>query len=313
MYDERFATVALALCCALAVGASATTLDASLPTDPDDAVGFDYDDLPIGEDGAGTIREEVNSNRGRLQPSAGATDDDGDVADPGSGATDDDGDAGGGPRGAGEEPTAADGPGEETTGAPSSPLILLLLNLLELLVALVAVGVTLALGYRYRFHLLALARAVAAVVGLRDRERRPATEGAGTEDRGEPADDVQRAWLALVTGAGGDDPEERTPGEWAERALRAGLDPEGVGDVTRAFRHVRYGGGDPDGEPGRLARRGLAKLDAGAVGRVGETSRNGTRGRAGGPRAVAGGDGPREGAADGAGTDVGLVDGGGSP
>lgn len=78
----------------------------------------------------------------------------------------------------------------------------------------------------------------------------------------EPANDVYRAWLDLVRRVASDPSRSRTPSEWAERAVDAGLDPDAVSTVTDTFRAVRYGGAAVTEDEKRRVRDALARLDA---------------------------------------------------
>lgn len=83
--------------------------------------------------------------------------------------------------------------------------------------------------------------------------------------------DVERPWSL-------------TPGECRRAAVEAGMDPEAVGTLTRAFREVRYGERPVTDERRERALRSADRI-AGGVDRVG-----GDTGRfAGGPERIAGG------------------------
>lgn len=77
---------------------------------------------------------------------------------------------------------------------------------------------------------------------------------------GEPDGPVARRWAALVARLDADRPRSRTPGEWAEAAVDAGLDPGAVARLTDAFRAVRYGDAEESDERDR-ADRALEALD----------------------------------------------------
>lgn len=257
--NERFLLVLVAGCCIFAAGTAASTLDASMQTDPEEAVDLDYRYLPVGEDDVIEVKNQAESGAktekrtsaeqgepGRDRQSAAASrssSSDGASSD-GSGSfagerTSDGGDLGGG-----------------LGFAPGTVwwLIDLLLPLLLLLVAVL-------LAYRYRDRLLALALAVAGWIADR-------TDAGPDADRspwpgGEPANAVHRAWLAMVRRAAVDRPESRTPAECAREAVAAGLDPEAVRTLTRLFEEVRYGGAPVTDERERAVREQLHRLDAG--------------------------------------------------
>lgn len=67
-----------------------------------------------------------------------------------------------------------------------------------------------------------------------------------------PENDVYRAWRTLADHVGAD--PALTPGECADRARNAGLNPDAVETLTTVFRQVRYGDTEPTDRLGRRAR-----------------------------------------------------------
>ncbi|WP_435362188.1 DUF4129 domain-containing protein [Haloarchaeobius sp. DFWS5] len=59
---EPLLTVAVALCCLLAVSTAATTLESSISTDPDDVIDIDSEKTPLGEDGVSSLKDQVQSD-----------------------------------------------------------------------------------------------------------------------------------------------------------------------------------------------------------------------------------------------------------
>lgn len=57
----------------------------------------------------------------------------------------------------------------------------------------------------------------------------------------ETENEVYRAWREMTGLLDAPDPESRTPGEFADRAVEAGLAEEDVDELTRLFEDVRYG------------------------------------------------------------------------
>lgn len=55
--------MAIALLCIAAVGVSATTLESTVSTDPDDAISFEYDRVPLGSDLVRSIDDELDVRR----------------------------------------------------------------------------------------------------------------------------------------------------------------------------------------------------------------------------------------------------------
>ncbi|MFC6838464.1 DUF4129 domain-containing protein [Halomarina ordinaria] len=237
MTTDRVVSAAVALICIVAMGVSATTLDSSLSSDPDEIVDLDYDSLPLAQDQAREVKDEVERNE-RSQQSAG----------------------GGG--GGGE-----DGPSEPPWW---TWLLALLERLLPYLVGALCLVVALALGRRYAARLLAL---LAAFVPAGDES--PSDPDAEWVAR--PANEVERAWLSLVERAGVDAPRTKTTAECARAAVDAGFDAAAVRDLRDAYDRVRYGGADPaEVDLGRL-RRDLDRVDgaapSGGVGRPGVPTR----------------------------------------
>lgn len=134
-------------------------------------------------------------------------------------------------------------------------LLGLLWKLLAALLALVA----LAVAYRHRERFLAAVRAGGGWVADRTPER-PAS-GRPSWPSSEPADDLQRAWLAMVERANPDRPWTRTPAEVARAAVEAGIDSETVGRLTSHFEAVRYGNAPLTEERRRQARQWLERID----------------------------------------------------
>ena len=54
-------------------------------------------------------------------------------------------------------------------------------------------------------------------------------------------DEIRRAWLDMTRLLDVERPTSRTPGEFADAAVEAGLDPDAVGELTALFEAVRYG------------------------------------------------------------------------
>jgi len=266
MNTERILSAGMAVVVITAVGLSASTLSASMSTDPAEAVDVQWELLPLGEDSQGEIQsaaEDVDERyRQGADGDAGSQGDgDGDAQQPDSKAGDgqqeqpgDPGDSASQGERAGESERRADSAGkqgDERAGqsasdsdsglAPVGPPWSLLLWLALL------VGVVI-LAYRYRERLRRIvwggpADPTAQVLA-------PA-----------PQNDVERAWVELVERAGVDRPHTRTPRDCARRAVERGFDPGQVDRLRRTFEDVRYGTQPPSDEQARLARETLASLD----------------------------------------------------
>jgi hypothetical protein len=70
MTRQRFLTILLALSCMTAVGFTATTLESSLSTDPDDVIDVNYKYLPIGEEPVKDVKRQAIRNEQNAPSSA---------------------------------------------------------------------------------------------------------------------------------------------------------------------------------------------------------------------------------------------------
>lgn len=77
---------------------------------------------------------------------------------------------------------------------------------------------------------------------------------------------VYEAWIRMTRSLSVDDPETTTPGEFADVAVAAGLDPEDVTELTRLFEVVRYGQTPVTDERREQARAALERIEATAGG-----------------------------------------------
>lgn len=268
MNADSYVSVAIAVLCVVALGVSATTLESSLSTDPDDVIDLDWEQLPISQEDAADVQSEMESGQD-------SSEGDGD----GGGGSSDESDGGASAESGGSETTQVQEQREQQQQEqqeqqqqePSDPqnpnpdadsfmpgqttIWDMLLDALPWLVALAWLAAVGALLYRYRERVLAL---VAAALH--------SGSDAGDADDGdewpavEPADEVDRLWLAMARRLDVDDPESTTPAEFAREAVRAGMDPDGVRTLTDAFEEVRYGGAGVTEDRKRRAREGYRKL-----------------------------------------------------
>jgi len=90
-------------------------------------------------------------------------------------------------------------------------------------------------------------------------------------DESDLSNAVYRAWYEMTAALDVADPETATPGEFADAARAAGLDPDAVADLTAVFEAVRYGD-EPVADHEERALAALrqierdADIDAGADG-----------------------------------------------
>lgn len=277
MDRNRLLSVAVAALCMASVGLAATTLDSTVSQDPGEAIDFRSDLVPLGDGTVMEIARQVERNEdggesganadggeGSSGASAGGT---ADESDGGSGEAEsermaddrDSSEAGARPDDAGAD-SAASGEGRGPD-SPTESLLDRLLALLESLVPLLVALAALALAYRYRERLFALLSLPVAAVGSAD----AATDG---DDRkpwppAEPADDVDRAWCALVRELDVERPWTKTPGECRRAAVEDGFDPEAVRTLTRVFREKHYGEEGPTDDHLERARQCADRIGLG--------------------------------------------------
>ncbi|WP_436932766.1 DUF4129 domain-containing protein [Halosimplex halobium] len=85
--------------------------------------------------------------------------------------------------------------------------------------------------------------------------------------------EVYRAWDEMRALVDAGDPETTAPGEFAEAAVAAGMDPDDVAELTELFAEVRYGGRDPADRADRAvaALRRIERTYADEVDAAGES------------------------------------------
>jgi len=254
MISRSTLAAALAVLCVVSMGVSATTLESSVRTNPDDVIDLDWKALPIGEESAAELKAEMRQNEGSVATEAAAATGDPSVVErrrSGSGGEtaqraggrEDRMESASQQRGSTQPPAQV----EQSRGGarPDRPPwdLLGLAAVLALLAALAAVV------YRYRDRFGFGATAVEA------------GDDPSPWPPEEPATEVDRAWLAMVRRLDLERPWTRTPAELATAAVEAGMDPEGVHRVTAAFEDVHYGGSWITSAHRERVRAGLARLD----------------------------------------------------
>lgn len=155
-------------------------------------------------------------------------------------------------------------------GAGPSPAALVSLVAPLLPVLAVAIGLVLVVVAGVVTGRRLPSNAVASIVSGASNGRWLASRTDATESASEPwppatpTDGVFREWAELTEDVSVTRPHSRTPTEWADAAIDAGHDAERVERITRRFRAVRYGKGDPPSS--RRAQRSGTDSDAEAEG-----------------------------------------------
>lgn len=272
MTRTRVVPVLIAVVAIAALGVTATSLEGTLTTDPDEEINPDWDRLPIGEGDAANIKQEIADGDGEREADRAAADADGDgTEDVGEGDdTIEESSAGDGPaESSNAEPDGGDG-GLDSATAPVAGEVSLLDRLLALLAAvlrllwplaaLLAVG---AICYRYRGTLLGLLGGGSGAESTSESASEAEAWPGGT-----PGNVVDRAWVTMVRRVNPDRPETVTTAECASLARERNLDTGAVESIATAFERVHYGGASVAEEEAR-AREGLRRL-AGSDGADGE-------------------------------------------
>ncbi|GAA0233331.1 DUF4129 domain-containing protein [Halobaculum roseum] len=279
MTRTRVVPVVIAVMAIAALGVTATSLESTLTTDPDEEINPDWDRLPIGEGDAADIKQEIADGDGEREADRVAADADGEGAeDVGAGdETIEESSAGDGPaessNAAADQSNAEPDGGDAGLDSATAPvageltfldrllaLLATVLRLLWPLVALLAVG---AICYRYRETLLGLlgggSGAESTSESASEAEAWPGVT---------PSNVVDRAWVTLVQRVNPDRPETITTAECARLARERNLDTGAVESIATAFERVHYGGASVAEEEAR-AREGIRRL-AGSDGADGE-------------------------------------------
>ena len=270
---NRLLTAVAAVCCLVAVGTVATTMDSSVTTEPEEAVEFDHLPLPTGaEESVGQLRRQVSTDA----PGAGTGGTSGGASSAGgSGSQSDGGEAaeeqasqaeaaeGGDPKsvaGSQSDQQQSQSQSKKESGGSSAAPESLLERLLDLLRSLLAylplvLGILALGGAAYLLH-----DRFAGRLGGDDEGR--ATEGGPTLGEPAPRNDVSQAWYEMVERVGLAERYDLTPDEHAERAAERGVDPESAATLTRLFEEVRYGDAPVTDERRRRARERVQEIRA---------------------------------------------------
>lgn len=266
MSRSRVVPVLIALLAVSALGVTATSLETTLTTDPDEAIDPNWDRLPIGEGDAAVIKQEMNEGNGDETGASAA--DDADGATDGSGG---DGEGAAAPLPDRDEMRESRGSDEDAGGIgfaservpdPREPsrldsLLSLFVAILRVLLPVVATLALAVLAYRYRGKLQSL-------LGPKSVDEVTSESALESEawPRADPSNVVDRAWLTMVRRVDPERPETTTTAECRAIARDRPMDTEAVEAIATAFERVHYGG-VPVADEADRAREGLRQLDGG--------------------------------------------------
>ena len=258
--NDTFVSALVGVLCIAAVGMSATTLESSVSTVPDDVL--DHDKVPISKEDAAALEREVRSDGTERTGANGG-------GEPGEGdeqvqarekkqaqAQKQRADDSGRQQEAQQNRQRETGDGNGLTVEKRSWVDRLLAFLEQWWPVLLAVTVLVGLAYRYRERLAATMAALVPRIGRGERDDGPGRPWADAA----PRDEVSRAWLALARRTDVDRPRARTVREYADAAVEQGLNPDAVETVTREFEAVRYRGADVTDDRERRARESRARM-----------------------------------------------------
>jgi len=257
MNRETGAWLAVALLSISAMGVSATTLESTMATDANDVIDLDYDQVPIGQDTASNVLDEIEGDQREAEPASSMKANPGEQRDSTSSKPAES-------QSQQQQQKQEHRQDESAETGPVMPslldrLLALLTALLPYLLALAAVLGAVGLAVRYRDRLLA---------AFEDPDETGDTDGATPADstdplEGSPAHAVERAWLGMVRHLDLDRPGTMTTSECASAAIEAGLDREAVARLTETYEEVRYGGRPVTDQREEAAEQSRDRLDVG--------------------------------------------------
>lgn len=234
MTTDRLLPLVVGICCIAALGVSATTLQSSLSTTPDDVIDIQYKELPLGKGQLDGVKRQVSKpGKPQSNPESGTPDRNTNQEPPDAGETS---------QSRGSDGASGFGMG---TGIPSlvDQLLALLRKLLLYGAALLAVGLASAAGYRYRER---IRDRLAALLPESGRQGEPlwVRDDAASYDT-DASNPIHRTWLRMLHRADISNPDARSPRDAARLAVERGLDRQPVEAITREFEAVRYGPTEP--------------------------------------------------------------------
>lgn len=234
-----------------------------MTTDPDDVITFRWEQLPVGQESAKNLKDEMESNKRSNQ---------GTQAQRPQGGVGDSQEGGGGQSGGSSTNQGSDqsemglGPGDaRSVIEEQEDLLNRLLDLLPYILMVLLALIALSLTYRYRARLWALVLLPFGLLMSVIPNLIGSTHGKGNRQikNYNPQNQVEYAWYNMVKRLDIEDIQSRTPGEIAQQAIATGMDQQAVEMLTRAFQDIRYGGHPVSDGHRKRAREGMRKLGLG--------------------------------------------------
>jgi len=250
MTTNRLLPLVVSLCCITALGVSATTLESSLSTSPDDVIDVQYEQLPLGKEQLGDVKQQVSR--------PGDPETDSQSGNPETPSNQDPPDSGETSQSQGSEGAMGFGMG---VGVPSlvDRLLDLLRDLLLYGVAVLSIGLASAAGYRYRGRIRDRLAALLPETGRTDESLWVRDEADAYDTDASNA--VDRAWLRLLDHADITDAGTQSPRAVATLAVERGLDRQAVDVITREFEAIRYGPAEPTQDRCSRVEHAVDQLD----------------------------------------------------
>jgi len=261
MNRSQIVSVAVVGMTLVALGVAATSLETTLTTDPDEEINPNWEALPIDEEVAAAIQDEMDEDESDQIDTAGTNDDSSSDSEPESELAT-----------RGEDPAIQLGPGPFTVTEPgheppekqeASPLRSLLPWAIGLGIVLLAVGTVV-----YRSNNISNRPTASNSTADADvhTPASPATTRSAKQNHqltwpdAEPTTVVDRAWVQLVEQLDIEQPATATADTCVQRARETGVDIEAVETIATAFEAVQYGG-QPASQESVHIERALKRLD----------------------------------------------------
>ncbi|WP_435178958.1 DUF4129 domain-containing protein [Halorussus sp. AFM4] len=293
MDADTVLTAVVGLCCVLAIGATSTTLDSTVATDPEEATDFNYDKVPIGTGPAQALDDALDSGRSDGAESgsspSGSPSESGDSGSEGVAskpAADGDRTGQASKSGGGQQQNQASGSGDgqqsgssgggddrnSASGSSNSKrdqsgdgtrlaepslldrLLWLLQDLFDLLLAALPwIVLAAVIAVAYRYRDRLLGRGVSTDPDDGDGDAPPPPDPS-------PDNAVASAWFEMVERLDLAHRRDLTPRECAAAASDRGVDPDAARSLTALFEEVRYGGARVTDERRRRAEETLSEV-----------------------------------------------------